>query len=131
MRELTKETLEEQGITIVVDPNEECGYKITRYGRYFKSYNMTLKQIKPTINGKVHPYGETQYYWIVGWSYKGQAQVYPLARVIYAYFNGKAPGDMDVDHINEDSLDNRVENLQLLSRRDNLAKRKGKRNQFC
>lgn len=41
-----------------------------------------------------------------------------------------APSGLDIDHKNGDSLDNRFENLQLLTRAENLAKRKGYRNQF-
>ena len=53
-----------------------------------------------------------------------------LARIIYAWHYGECPGGMDVDHINGDSLDDRLDNLQLLTRKENLAKRTGYRNQF-
>lgn len=53
-----------------------------------------------------------------------------LARVIWAWYHGVAPANMDVDHINNDSLDDRLDNLQLLTRQQNLAKRGGYRNQF-
>ena len=41
-----------------------------------------------------------------------------------------APEGLDIDHINDNSLDNNFDNLQLLTRAENLAKRKGHRNQF-
>lgn len=53
-----------------------------------------------------------------------------LARIIWAWHHGECPGGMDVDHINGDSLDDRLDNLQLLTRKENLAKRSGYRNQF-
>lgn len=40
-----------------------------------------------------------------------------------------APEGLDVDHINDISTDNNFNNLQLLTRAENLAKRKGHRNQ--
>ena len=53
-----------------------------------------------------------------------------LSRAMYAWFYNEAPAGMDVDHINGDSLDDRIENLQLLTRKENLAKRKGNINQY-
>ena len=41
-----------------------------------------------------------------------------------------APEGLDVDHINDISTDNNFNNLQLLTRAENLAKRKGHRNQY-
>ena len=41
-----------------------------------------------------------------------------------------APEGLDIDHINDISTDNNFDNLQLLTRAENLAKRKGHRNQF-
>ena len=38
-------------------------------------------------------------------------------------------GNYDVDHINADPMDNRPENLQLLTHKENLRKRKGAKNQ--
>lgn len=53
-----------------------------------------------------------------------------LSRVIYAWFYGVCPGNMDCDHIDNNSLNNNLDNLQLLTRQENLAKRKGYRNQY-
>ena len=53
-----------------------------------------------------------------------------LSRIIWAWYHGECPSGMDVDHINGDSLDDRLDNLQLLTRKENLAKRSGYRNQY-
>lgn len=45
-------------------------------------------------------------------------------RFVYEYFNGPIPAGLVVDHIDGDRLNNSVENLQLLSPKDNC--RKGK-----
>ena len=49
----------------------------------------------------------------------------PLHRAIYAWFKGEVPEGMVVDHIDnkhETHYDNRIENLQLLTPAQNLAK---------
>lgn len=62
-------------------------------------------------------------------TYPAGTKLIMLSRAIYAWHYGECPGDMDVDHKNNDSLDDRIRNLQLLTRSENLAKRKGHRNQ--
>lgn len=46
-----------------------------------------------------------------------------LARAVALAFVDNPHGLSDVDHINNDKTDNRAENLQWLSHRDNLVKR--------
>ena len=43
-----------------------------------------------------------------------------LARVIWEAFNGPIPKGMQVNHINEDKSDNRLENLNLMTCKDNI-----------
>lgn len=46
---------------------------------------------------------------------------YKTHRIVYALANGIDPGDMLVDHINQDSTDNRPENLRLATPSQNVA----------
>jgi hypothetical protein len=55
-----------------------------------------------------------------------KGKIYYLHRLIWIWHYGD-PGTSHVDHINHDRGDNRIENLQLLSPRRNIAKRQGKR----
>lgn len=43
-------------------------------------------------------------------------------RVVYTWFNGFIPNGLLVDHINNDKMDNKIENLQLLTPEQNLFK---------
>lgn len=51
-------------------------------------------------------------------------QRYSLHRLIYIYHHGAIPDDLVIDHISGDNTDNRVNNLQAISARDNVIKQK-------
>lgn len=53
-----------------------------------------------------------------------------LSRVLYAWFKGDIPDGYDVDHIDNNSMNNSLDNLQLLTRKENLKKRGLGRNQY-
>lgn len=43
-------------------------------------------------------------------------------QVVWVWFNGLVPEGFEIDHINNQRLDNRLENLQLLKPEDNCRK---------
>lgn len=53
--------------------------------------------------------------------YRNNILIY-AARLIWFWFKGPIPSDMQVDHINNDVQDNRLANLQLLSPKENTRK---------
>ena len=132
MKELSKEILEKEGIRVEQDPYEECGYKIYRYGRKAgRAKELTWKRLNTCLNGKYHKKsGKMKWYWIVGFSDNNKPKAYPLHRLLYAWYIGYVPANLDVDHIDNNSLNNDLSNLQLSTRKDNLAKREGFKNQW-
>lgn len=51
---------------------------------------------------------------------KGKLQY--VHRLVYETFIGQIPEGKEIDHINNDSTDNRLDNIQLLTRRENITK---------
>lgn len=111
-KELTKEFLINCGITNVdicgnvwvngklKFPRYNCGYyKISVYS----SYVYSQCEIKTRQSGTL---------------------TFPVQRIVWAWFNGKVPAGMVVDHINNNKLDNNLNNLQLLTPQENLNKDK-------
>ena len=132
MKELSKEILEKEGIRVEQDPYEECGYKIYRYGiKAGRTKQKTWQKLNPCLNARYHKYsGKMNWYWLVGYSENGEPKAYPLHRLLYAWYIGYVPANLDVDHIDNNSLNNDLSNLQLLTRKENLAKREGFKNQW-
>lgn len=129
--ELSMDFLWDEQITIEKDDTKECGYLIRHFG-CTRWGNYKWRELTPTISTTKHKYGKDKQYYIVSWSSKrlGRMIVLPLHRLLYVYFVAKNNFDntLDVDHINNDPLDNRIENLQAISRKDNIAKRGVARN---
>lgn len=86
-------------------PRELC-YKIDKDGYLLVTISSKLNGVKKNFYPRVH-------------------------RIIWETFNGEIINDLTVDHINDKRDDNRLENLQLLTRGDNARKAvKGKKSKM-
>ena len=72
-------------------------------------YNKNGKQLKSALNNK------TNHYHQISVNNKHYAQ----HRFIWEYFNGKIPEDLFIDHINGNKIDNKLQNMRLVTRSQN------------
>ena len=134
--ELTREMLKEWGITQIDWCEREQQWWVNRYWyRYGRSKEKTNFRLKISKAIGKRKYTKSKEYYVVVFSLNNKAKTIPLARVLYAWFVEDIPAGYDVDHKNNDSLDNSLDNLQLLTREQNIAKRyidnpNGHRNQY-
>lgn len=50
--------------------------------------------------------------------------------VVWAWFHDVSPADMEIDHINNDGHDNRIDNLRLVTQAENKKRKTVSRNQY-
>ena len=68
----------------------------------------------------VKPRPNKQHYLQVCFTKNGEVTQLRLHRVIWEAFNGPIPGRLEVNHKNLNRSDNRLENLELLTHRENV-----------
>ena len=120
----TKNYLDSIGARVEITEGEIKVYQYSK--RYKRDINKPIY-----VNIKRHPYGKDKTYLIVTFwdAERNKTTSYALSRLVYLYFIGDIPAGYDVDHIDGDTFNNLPENLQLLTRKENLAKRECAGNQ--
>lgn len=90
-------------------------YEVSDLGRVRSFwYSRTGKVLSPGLKNNG--------YYSVTLSKEGKKKTFSVHGLVYTSFNGPLPDGMTIDHINGDKRDNRLENLQLLTRGDNARK---------
>lgn len=98
---------------------------------WHRSDNGQWHQLKEVDIFTPHPYGVGKLYKGYSFWHNKKSYVCPVSIFNYIWYKGDIPDGMEVDHINNNTLDNSLDNLQLLSHRDNIDKRmNGGSNQF-
>lgn len=121
-KQLTRKMLEEMGITITM--NNEGDYVVTRLGpKCAKSKEKVLRTIKRSTMTRKHKYSPDKVYVGYAWSHNNKVFACTESRLVYAYFVGDIPDNYDIDHIDNNPFNNKLSNLRLLTREENLRKR--------
>ena len=91
-------------------------YWTPAYGGYYKTDPEKL--LKPSLVGTY-----VKYKYVVFANNKRRKK-FLVHRLIYEAFNGKIPEGYTIDHIDQNSLNNNIENLQCITKQENNAKSK-------
>lgn len=99
---------------------------------YQQTVKVGLKELKPFTSIAKHKYGIDQpYEYIAVYNYeKGKPSLMSYHSFLYAWYKGEVPAGYDVDHIDGDTMNNHIDNLQLLTHAENIKKRGGGKNQW-
>ena len=86
-----------------------------------------VREIKQNTITNKNKYGVGKRYICVSLIIKrinnGKQRFFGLHNVIYAWYKGEVPLGYDVDHIDGDSLNNNIDNLELVTHEENLKRR--------
>lgn len=97
-------------------------YGMTRQSVFigFKRRNFEMRTIEPLpflmFNGNKYTLRNNGYY---GMTYGKRTMMH---RDVWEHHKGKIPPNYDVHHLNKDRADNRIENLQLLTKSEHTRK---------
>ena len=116
---LTKQDLIDNGYYVE-------GEKVFRHS-YSKKHGYKIKEIKTHVIARKTKYGHDRRYCYVYLHIKrineNKKVHITLHTVIYAWNKGEVPLGYDVDHIDNNPLNNNIDNLQLLTHKENMRKR--------
>lgn len=118
---LTKQELVDRGIKLENDKVYQWSNKLKKY----VELDIKLMTTKPK-------YGKERSYKVVYYYKKEKHIMYPinLHRLVYVWYKGDIPKGYIVDHIDNNQLNNDPDNLQLLTRGENVKKNNNGHNQF-
>lgn len=114
--------MKELGITVIPNSDSEYGWDVFRDGK---------KKTIFVAKGTQYKNGSCKYYPAVAITHNYKQSLWSLSSLIWLGYLGKnIPAGYVVDHIDNDSFNNDVSNLQLLTIRQNLEKNPSKKRQY-
>ncbi len=90
------------------------GYQVSNLGR-IKSLNYLRTGKEQILKPSKNKYG----YLVVGLSKNGKTKTFYVHRLVWSAFNGPIPEGMQINHKSEVKTDNRLENLELVTPKEN------------
>ena len=98
-------------------------YQVSNIGR-IRSLDREVRHSKNgtlTLKGKVlKGVMDKDGYLLVHLSKEGKKKMFKVHRLVYSAFNGEIPSRMQVNHIDEDKMNNKLENLNLMTCKENI-----------
>ena len=94
------------------------------------SYKRGERKLKPQIFGPNHKYGKHCDYVFYDLYLNGKLRSVGLHNIIYAWYKGTVPIGYEVDHLDGDTFNNSPENLELVTRAENIRRRPLHANQY-
>lgn len=120
---LTKQMLIDMGIQQVYWDFDNNQWWIDRYVYNKRNKVFNHVHIPVTYARCKHKYTQDKIYPKVTFLNDTQYKSYPLARFLYAWFKGDINDGMVVDHIDNNPFNNSLDNLRLVTAKENIEKR--------
>lgn len=114
-RELTKEYLIKLGIINITPDGKHIYIGVAKEARQYKLQDgyLAFTAYDSDLFKAIYPVTKCR---------SAGTVTVPVHRAVYAWYKGSAKASMVVDHINNNKTDNRIDNLQLLTVKDNIWK---------
>ena len=113
-KELTKEYLQKLGITNITQDGKHIYFGKNEAKQYMISSGyLAINAYDKDIHKIVYPITKSRS--------AGTISI-PVHRAVYAWYHGSTVENKDIDHINDIKTDNRIENLQVLTHKENIWK---------
>ena len=78
---------------------------------------------------KEHPYGNDYSAVVVVLKMYGKVRTVSVSNIVWVFYNGSI-GDYDIDHIDNDTSNNSLSNLQSISHQENLLRKSKQSNKY-
>jgi len=124
----TKEDLVRNGITVEWRDGQPVVKQVYQMGKRNRISKWNVE--RPIYLAKCnHKYSTDRFYPMVSLKIYGQYKTIILSNLVWMWEVGEI-GDYDIDHIDGDPMNNSLDNLQKITHKENLEKRKGEKNQW-